>query len=93
MSTKGTLFLKQQECEGNYNFESVQHYMTRGFFNLFGDLAVEVASASLTTIMEKHPDNADYFQVLVFVFPNGEAQEFYCIHDETHVTFLLPDEY
>ena len=67
--------------------------MTRGFFNLFGDMAVGIASASLTAIMEKHPDNADYFQVLAFAFPNGESQEFYCIHDVDHITFLLPDEY
>lgn len=34
MSTNGTLILEQQECEGNYDFESVQHFMTKGFLSM-----------------------------------------------------------
>lgn len=93
MSTKGTLILRKQECEGNYNFETVNHYMTRGFQNFFGELALAIATASLVMISEQYPDNADYFQVFDYVFPSHTKKKFYCIHDTTHVTFLLPDEY
>lgn len=93
MSTKGTLILNQQECEGNYDFEAVQHYMTRGFQLIFSELSLVIVADSLAAIREHYPDNADYFQVFEYVFPNHIRQKFYCIHDETHVIFLLPDEY
>ena len=93
MSTKGTLILEEQECEGNYNFETVQHYMTRGFQIVFGEIALAIATAALVAIRELYPDNADYLQVFEYVFENQMKQKFFCIHDKTHVTFLLPDEY
>lgn len=90
---RGILVLKPQECEGNYDFATPQHYMTRGFQNYFGELALELAIASLQAIQEAYPTNADYFQVLEYTFSNGQTQKFYCINDITHITLLLPSEY
>ena len=90
---RGLLVLKPQECEGNYDFTKAKHYMTRGFLNYFQELAPGIATASLQAIMEKYPTNADYFQVFEYTYTHGCTQKFYCIHDETHITFLLPSEY
>lgn len=93
MSTNGTLILEQQECEGNYDFESVQHFMTKGFQTAFGEFALAIATAAIVAIKEQFPNNADYFQVFEYVFANQKRQKFYLIHDEICATFLLPDEY
>lgn len=84
------LKLLPQECSGESKFSS-QPYMTRGFLDAFQGLAAIVAAHSLDLIqtrLVRAPEGADYLQV----FECGDIS-FWCIDDNTHVTFLLPEEY
>lgn len=92
MITKGQLILREQECEGNYDFLGVRPFMTRGFNTTFGENSLDIAIAALLAISERYNDTADYLQV--FDYTQGEEKiKFYCIHSETYITFLLPEEY
>lgn len=93
VNKRGKLVLKQQECEGHYDFTKPPHYMTRGFLDYFKELAPGIVIASLEAIQTTYPTNADYFQVLEYTYTYGYTQKFYCINNETYITFLLPSEY
>lgn len=90
---EGRLILNEQETSGNYDFSITENYMTRGFQNTFGDMAVLMASTAVHMIIETYPGCADYFQTFQYEYPSGEIVKFWCIHDEDHYTFLLPSEY
>ena len=92
MITKGQLILSEQECEGNYDFLGVRPFMTRGFKTIFGENSLDIAIAALLAISERYNDNADYLQVFNYI-QDGDSTKFYCIHSETYITFLLPEEY
>ena len=90
---KGKVKIKKQECEGNYKFIDVKQYMTCGFQNAFGEEATLIVFTALELILEQYPNNADYLQIFEYEYPNKKIIRFWCIHDETHITFLLPEEY
>ena len=50
----GNIVLKDQECEGSYDFRNTTKYMTKGFKSKFGDEAEELFSQSIDMIMEKN---------------------------------------
>ena len=89
----GTITLSDQECEAAYDFRNTEKYMTKGFKSKFGDESEELFSQSIDMIMEKYPNNADYFQVLCY-----EDIKYYLIVDDYSngryiLTALLPEEY
>ena len=90
---KGKVKIKKQECEGNYKFTDVKQYMTCGFQNAFGEEALLIVILALELILEQYPNNADYLQKFEYECPNKKIIRFWCIHDKTHITFLLPEEY
>lgn len=90
---KGKVYINEQEKRGNYTFTGVGQYVTCGFGDIFGKEAPEVALTALALILEKYPDNADYFQTFEYHRENGEIVRFWCINDVDHITFLLPEEY
>jgi hypothetical protein len=82
------VILKDQECVGDYQFNS-QIYMTRGFQSQFGELAMVVVLETMSLIKERASTvGADYLQV---AFCNDT--KFWIIDDVDHITFLLPSEY
>ena len=94
---KGTILVKDQECDGAFDFRKSIKCMTKGFQNKFGDDASEVFLASIAAIAEKYPDNADYLQVLN-LDKDGASIKYWMILDDygngNHVvTALLPEEY
>lgn len=93
MPLKGKVILNRQESTGNYDFSISKKYMTAGFQNTFGREAVQIASTAVSLIMETYPDNADYLQTFQYIYPDGKVTDFWIIHDQSHYTVLLPDEY
>lgn len=87
------LVLRNQECNGDYDFTNPKVYMTRGFQHLFGTRTYSIIPSALQEIITTYRDTADYLQVFDYYFANGTKQKFYCIHDKSHITFLLPSEY
>lgn len=97
-----SIVLRDQEVEGSYIFRCGKHYMTRGFINFFSKdvksheekvaLASNVAGKMLDMISSKYGVNADYLQVFDCTY-GEEKQKVYVIHDVSHVTFLLSEEY
>lgn len=90
---EGKVKISKQECEGNYKFTGVEQYMTSGFQNAFGEEATLIAFTALALILKEYPNNADYLQTFEYEYPNKKVISFWCIHDETYITFLLPEEY
>ena len=94
---KGTITLNDQEREGTYDFTKAALYMTRGFKHKFGDEAEELILKSIETIMERYPDNADYFQTLQYTSDNITTKYWLIIDDYGNKTYiltaLLPEEY
>lgn len=92
----GNIVLKDQECEGSYDFRNTTKYMTKGFKSKFGDEAEELFSQSIDIIMEKYPSNADRVQVLYY--DNDSITKYWLIIDDYGngvyvLTALLPEEY
>lgn len=101
--------MHEQEVEGNYDFLHAEHLLTRGFREFFleeNETGVEdpyrenVANGMvlgtlyrmLSMIHNKYGTKADYLQVFDCTYNNKSAKMF-VIHDESHVTFMLADEY
>lgn len=83
--------LNEQEQTGNYNFRIPNQVMTRGFANTFKDIALDLCLLSVEMIMRK--GTPDYFQTFIYHAPSGTDIPYWVIHDETVVTYLLPEEY
>ena len=93
INLSGTLKLHPQEVhDNNYDFISVEKYMTRGFQHEFGHEAHSIYAKALELIASTYPNNADRFQVFSYT-SNGTTTKFWLINDETHITALLPSEY
>lgn len=90
---KGIIYINEQEESGTYNFIGIPNYMTCGFKNIFKEDAEAIAFTALALLLEKYPNNADYFQTFKYIYPDGKAINFWCINDIDHITFLLPEEY
>lgn len=91
---KGEVILNNQENEGNYKFVGVKQLMTRGFKKKFSYEAEAIAFTAIALILERYPQNADYFQTFVYVDKDGMETKFWCINDGNEIiTFLLPSEY
>lgn len=93
MTLKGRVILNEQEETGNYDFSIAECYMTAGFCDTFGTETVAIASAAISLLLKTYPDNADYFQTFKYIHPDGTETAFWLIHDRTHYTVLLPEEY
>lgn len=93
MTLKGRVILNEQEETGNYDFSITECYMTTGFRNTFGTEAVSAAFAAVFLPLKTYPDNADYFQTFRYAHPDGTETALWLIHDRTHYTVLLLEEY
>lgn len=93
MSLSGKVLINEQEDTGDYDFSISEKYMTTGIQNAFGKEAVQIAFTAVSLIMEKYPNEADYFQTFQYVYPDGKATDFWIIHDCDYYTVLLPEEY
>lgn len=93
MSLNGKVLINKQEDTGDYDFSISEKYMTAGFQNAFGKEAVQIAFTAVSLIMEKYPNEADYFQTFQYVYPDGKTTDFWIIHDCDYYTVLLPEEY
>lgn len=89
---KGKVQINEQEREGDYNFLGIKVYTTKGFAETFKQETHEIILESLILISENFP-HADYFQTFTYEYPDGRVIRYWCIHDKTHITFLLPEEY
>lgn len=90
---KGKVIINEQEQEGSYTWTEIDSYMTRGFQECFKDEAIPIAFTAVQLILEKYPNNADYFQTFKYVYPDGKEIAFWIINDIDHYTVLLPSEY
>ena len=93
MSLSGNVLINEQEDTGDYDFSISEKYMTTGFQNAFGKEAVQIAFTAVSLIMEKYPNEADYFQTFQYVYPDGKTTNFWIIYDRDYYTVLLPEEY
>lgn len=93
MNLKGRVVINKQENEGNYDFSIPEKYMTAGFQHTFRDEAALIAFIAISLIMETYPHNADYLQTFRYIYPDGTETAFWIIHDTSHFTILLPEEY
>lgn len=90
---KGKVTIQEQEVSGNYKFVGIPMYMTKGFQETFGEETNAVAFTAHMLLLEKYPNDADYFQVFLYSYPDGKEVKFWLINDVSHMTFLLPSEY
>lgn len=90
--------LKEQECDGDYNF-NVRPVCTKGFLQTFGENTAWLISVSLQMIWKLA--RPDYLQVFTYEkktyycisdFREGETAEDYEGIEELYCTFLLPEE-
>ncbi len=89
----GKIIYNEQEQSGNYKWLGIPSYMTANFKSTFGDYAEIIAAVAVRMILEKHPNDADYFQTFRYVWPDGKKTKFWIINDVTHYTALLPSDY
>lgn len=93
---KGTIILKEQEVEGELSFTGYPMFVGAQFKAMFEyeitDSMIDVIIGSLALIEERYKDKADYLQVFIYESRFGEKTKFWCIHDYTHIMFLLPEE-
>lgn len=89
----GKIIYNEQEQSGDYKWLGIASYMTANFKSTFGDCAEIIATTAVKMILEKHPNDADYFQTFCYVWPNGKKTKFWIINDVTHYTALLPSDY
>lgn len=90
---QGKIILNEQERNGKYMWIGVPPYMTCGFREKFGDEADEILITAIALILERYPNNANYFQSFRYIYPNGREIRFWVINDIDHITALLPCEY
>ena len=96
---EGKIIYNEQEQQGNYTFLGTEKYMTSNFLNTFGEvLAHEIYANAIALVMEKHPEDADYFQTFEYQYPDGKVVKFWIILDEREdvpniLTALLPEDY
>lgn len=93
---KGNLILKEQEVEGEFSFTRPPKFVGKQFSSLFNyeitDSMNDVIGEAIRLIEERYGGQADCFQVFIYESRHGEKTKFYCIHDITHITFVLPEE-
>ncbi|MCM1219836.1 MAG: DUF960 domain-containing protein [Lachnospiraceae bacterium] len=93
MFLTGKVILNQQECAGNCDFSIQERYLSAGFQNAFKEEAAQIAFTAIALIMEAYPHNADYLQTFKYVHSDETETAFWAVHDGTHYTLLLPEEY
>lgn len=87
------IILKDQECEGNFNFANASICMTRHFSGVFGLESLQIIDKALSLICNEYGRKADYLPSLTYEEKNKETVKFWAVHDGEHVTFMLPSDY
>ena len=88
---KGKVTIQEQEVSGNYKFVGIPMYMTKGFQETFGEETNAVAFTAHMLLLEKYPNDADYFQVFLYSYPDGKEVKYevyaVCIVEDTSESY------
>ena len=85
----GKIIYNEQEQSGDYKWLGIASYMTANFKSTFGDYAEIIATIAVKMILEKHPNDADYFQTFCYEYRRNNEHLFMGKLENGHVLSVM----